>query len=1330
VQAAPVATTLILTSSPNPSMAAAPVNFQATISFPGTPGFTPSGFVQVMDGSAAIATAQVYGPVVSLSASPAAGTHALTAVYSGDSHFLTSTSPVLSQVVNPAGPKDSTVTIASSPNPANLGGPLTLTATVSPAGATGVVGFNEYGQDTVTSWGSATLVNGTATVIIPSLPNTVGAGTHSVQADYRGDANYKSSSSVSLSQQVLKQAATVSLASNMNPGIKGIQFPITATVAAASGSAQPSGYVQLFDGTTSRGTVNVVNGVAQFSISFDTTGTHVLTASYPGDANFLGATSQPLNEVVKNMTHFWKTTSTPSPGIAGFPITLTLYITDTDATGTVDFVDGISGPNIYLGTGTLINGTASITTSVLTAGTHEIYATYSGDANYISGATPSLQVVKAASTAALTATPATAVYGQAVQLTAAVAPASTTGTVQFLDGATPLGTVPVSNGAAVLSVPSFSAGAHSVTATYSGDATYGGSTSAPVAVSVAKATPSIAISSSLNPAPYMQAIIFTIALTPANATGGVQLLDGATVIATLAAGTTTASVTLNVGTHSVTAVYGGDANFNGATSAPVSQLVTTTTLTSVSATPANSTYGQPVQLTAAVTPTPTGGTVQFLDGAAVLGTVPVSNGAAAMSVGAFSASTHAITAVYSGDGAAYLGSTSAAFTLTVNQAATTVTLWANPNPAIAGTAVYLTAAVSPPTATGTIQFLDGSTVLGSVAMLGGSASLTVSTFAVGPHAIKAVYGGDGAGYLGSTSAVAAETVNKAATTAALAASPNPATAGTAVTLSAAVSPATATGTVQFLDGATVVGTVPVSGGVAVLTVTSFAAGTHSITATYSGDANNSGSTSAVVAETVNKAATTAALVATPNPATAGTAVTLSAAVSPATATGTVQFLDGATVLGAATLNRGLASLTTSTLAAGTHSITAAYSGDANNSGSTSAAVAETVNKAATTATLAASPNPAAAGTAVTLSAAVSPATATGTVQFLDGATVLGAATLNHGAASLTTSTLAAGSHALTAAYSGDATDAPATSAVLTLSVVKTATTAALTSSQNPSVSGRAVTFTGQVSPSAATGSIQFKDGSSLLGTVTVSGGSAALAISTLSVGAHSITAIYSGDANYTGSTSTALSQTVTAPPPGAPSNLTATAVSASQINLAWTASGTSGVTYNVYSATTSGFTPSGGNRIATGLTATSYSHSGLAPSTVHYYLVTAQNSAGESTLSNQASATTQSGVSCHVGYTVTTQWNVGFGTAITIKNTGSKPINGWNLTWTWAGNQQITEAWNSNYTQNGKNASLTNASWNPTIAAGATLSGMGFNGSYSVTNTAPTAFYVNGTLCQ
>ena len=164
----------------------------------------------------------------------------------------------------------------------------------------------------------------------------------------------------------------------------------------------------------------------------------------------------------------------------------------------------------------------------------------------------------------------------------------------------------------------------------------------------------------------------------------------------------------------MTAVYSGDANFNGATSAAVSQLATTTTSTTISADLPNSTYGQTVRLTATVTPAPTGGTVQFLDGATVLGTVALQSGVASLSASTFTVGTHAITAVYSGDGAGYLGSTSAVFTETVSKAATTAALTASPNPATAGQAVTLTAAVSPAGATGTVQFLDGATVLGTV----------------------------------------------------------------------------------------------------------------------------------------------------------------------------------------------------------------------------------------------------------------------------------------------------------------------------------------------------------------------------------------------------------------------------------------------------------------------------------------------------------------------------------------------------------------------------------------------------------------------------------------
>jgi fibronectin type 3 domain-containing protein len=204
-------------------------------------------------------------------------------------------------------------------------------------------------------------------------------------------------------------------------------------------------------------------------------------------------------------------------------------------------------------------------------------------------------------------------------------------------------------------------------------------------------------------------------------------------------------------------------------------------------------------------------------------------------------------------------------------------------------------------------------------------------------------------------------------------------------------------------------------------------------------------------------------------------------------------------------------------------------------------------------------------------------------------------------------------------------------------------------------------------------------------------------------------------------------------PPAAPSNLSASAVSANQINLNWTASATSGVTYNVYVSTTSGFAPSAANRAAGGITSTSFQQQGLLPSTTYYYLVTAVDSGGESVASNQASATTQAsgsgGTGCQVAYADTNDWGSGFTGSVSITNTGNSSINGWSLTWTWTGNQQITQSWNANYAQSGPAVTLTNASWNASIAPGATVSGIGFNANYSGTNAAPAAFYLNGARC-
>ena len=108
-----------------------------------------------------------------------------------------------------------------------------------------------------------------------------------------------------------------------------------------------------------------------------------------------------------------------------------------------------------------------------------------------------------------------------------------------------------------------------------------------------------------------------------------------------------------------------------------------------------------------------------------------------------------------------------------------------------------------------------------------------------------------------------------------------------------------------------------------------------------------------------------------------------------------------------------------------------------------------------------------------------------------------------------------------------------------------------------------------------------------------------------------------------------------------------------------------------------------------------------------------------------------SSFACHVSYAVTSQWPNGFGADISIQNTGATAISGWTLTWTFANGQAITQLWNGNASQSGAHVAVTNMGYNGSLAAGSTISGIGFNGSWNgVANAVPSAFSVNGTICQ
>jgi phage tail-like protein len=191
-------------------------------------------------------------------------------------------------------------------------------------------------------------------------------------------------------------------------------------------------------------------------------------------------------------------------------------------------------------------------------------------------------------------------------------------------------------------------------------------------------------------------------------------------------------------------------------------------------------------------------------------------------------------------------------------------------------------------------YAAGSALLAPVALHNGTAAMTLSSLTSGAHRIRAVYGGDG-GNAAQASPIAVQTV-AAVSGVTLSSSANPSLSGQAVTFTAAVAPPAATGTVQFLDGVAALGTGTVNGGVASLAVAALAAGEHSITASYSGDATHPAQTSATLVQAVAQTASVVSLTSSPNPSVMGQAVTFTAAVSPNTATGSVQFVDGEQLL--------------------------------------------------------------------------------------------------------------------------------------------------------------------------------------------------------------------------------------------------------------------------------------------------------------------------------------------------------------------------------------------------------------------------------------------------
>lgn len=366
--------TITLTSSPNPSKVGQSVIFTATVSGASE---TPTGTVIFTNtttntqlGTAALFNGQA---VLNNIVFDTANNYNIVAGYSGNDFYLDSVSSgYIQNVVK----HSSAVTLTSSPNPAKIGENVTFTATVTGASGTptGTVIFTN--TTTNTQLGTADLTNGQA-VLHNVTFNTSGA--FNIVAGYGGSPVYSGSVSATYVQNVDKLPSTLTLTSSPNPSQIAQTVVFTATVTGSG--ATPTGTV-VFTNTTSNiqlGTATLNNsGVATITVTTLPVGSNNILAEYQGNSAYQPVADTLIQVVGLQLTTL-NLTSTPNPSIFGQLVTFTASLNPATATGTVTFV---ADNNQTLGTRPVVNGSAVLTTSSLITGSHQITATYSGDAVY------------------------------------------------------------------------------------------------------------------------------------------------------------------------------------------------------------------------------------------------------------------------------------------------------------------------------------------------------------------------------------------------------------------------------------------------------------------------------------------------------------------------------------------------------------------------------------------------------------------------------------------------------------------------------------------------------------------------------------------------------------------------------------------------------------------------------------------------------------------------------------------------------------------------------------------------------------------------------------
>jgi hypothetical protein len=1009
---------------------------------------------------------------------------------------VTNTARLSSTDALPAVSSDTVVvsafTVTASPSPQTYLQTVTYTATL-PSSATGTVTF---------SVGGTTLCTATLPALSCTATNAP-VGTDTVTATYSGDPTFAPQSTTT-TLTITKATPTFAEAAAPASIVYGSQDTL-------SNSGLPAGATGTVTFASGGSTLCVATIPATSCQTASTlaAGSYPVTATYSGDGHYTSATATGASFTITKASTSMTEAATPASIPYGTSDTVSVAGLPVGATGTVTFTSG--GSTLCA---TTLPALSCATPTSLIPGLYPVTATYSGDGNYTGTAvsTASFTVTIASTSMTESAAPASIPYGTSDTLSVSGLPGGATGTVTYKSGGSTLcvATLPLTS---CSTSATLTPGTYPVTATYSGDSNYTGTTAGGASFTVTRAMTAMAESASPPSIGYGSQDTLSVTGLPAGATGIVTFASGGSTLCTVTLPATSCqtATTLAAGTYPVTATYPGDTNYKGTTATGASFTVTKADpVFGESAAPASVPYGTADTLSVTGLPSDATGTVTFTSGGSTLcsTTLPLTSCDTSSSL---DPAAYPVTATYSGD-SNYNSAVATGASFTVTRADTSMTESAAPATIAYGAQDTLSASGLPVDATGTVTFSSGGSPLCTAALPALSCQ-TSTSLSPGTYPVTARYSGD-SHYNGTSASGASFVVTKADPSFTEAAAPASIPYGNADTLSVAGLPGGATGAVTFRSGGSALCTAELPL-LSCQTATSLIAATYPVTATYAGDSNYTGGVATGASFVVTQADTSMTESAAPASIPYGMQDTLAAAGLPGDATGTVTFTSGGVSLCVATLPAA-SCLTASTLTPGTYPVSATYSGDSNYNGVIATGATFTVTKDTVTLTELASPATIVYGTTDTVSAGGLPAGATGTVTFKSGTTSLCTATLTT-TSCVTPDTLTPATYPVVATYSGDVNDSAATATGAAFTVIKADTAITVTVSPGKTTSGGTVTVSAWGLPPSATGTVTFTSGGVVLCTATLPATSCTTTV-TFPPGAYPVKATYSGNADYNGST--------------------------------------------------------------------------------------------------------------------------------------------------------------------------------------------------------------------